>query len=84
MLSPKFKTAVQTEIRRARESGQSEGVALSDFLETLCENEDMSKEVLLAALYQVEDRAYVIRQNLLGRGERPKGPATLRSSGNPS
>ena len=70
MLKPKFKTAVLAEIRKAKTSGQSEAVAIADWLEGIYEEEDMDAELILSALYEVESWASVIRQNLAGRNKR--------------
>ena len=65
MLSPKFKKAVLAEIQRARASGQSEGVAIADWLDGIYEEESMSRDLILSALSEFEDWAKAVRLTLL-------------------
>lgn len=67
MLKPKFKTALLAEIKRAHESGQSEAVAIADWLDGIYGEEEMSEDLILSGLEEVEGWAKAIRLHLLGK-----------------
>ena len=64
MLKPKFKKAVKAQILRAQECGQSEAVALAEWLDTLVDEPTMERDLVLSGLEEVEEWARSIRLKL--------------------
>jgi hypothetical protein len=65
MLKPEFKEAVKAEIRRCRESGQSEAVALADWLDGIYEEEDMTPDLVCEGLFELVEWSKSLYSNLL-------------------
>lgn len=64
MLNRIQKNAVQERITRCLKSGQSEGISVGNHLEGIYEETDMSPDLLLASLEELEASAQAMRREL--------------------
>jgi hypothetical protein len=65
MLTEKEKNAVRAVISHGQKSGQSEAVAIADWMEGVYEEEDMDAELILTGLEELETWAKSMRVELL-------------------
>lgn len=77
MLTEKEQAAVQSVISRGHNSGQSETVAVADWMEGVYGEEDMELEILISGLEELEASAKFMRVELL----KTLGSKTCRKCG---
>jgi hypothetical protein len=67
-MTPSFKTRLLAQIQIAQKSGQSEAVAIADWLDGLVEEPDMDEELVLSGLDELITWATEIRKALATQG----------------
>lgn len=69
MYSPEFKEKLKSLVRHAENSGQSEGLALSCWLQEMLDDEEgMEDEVVLGGLSELAKWVQVAHEQLGGKG----------------